>query len=117
MLTRRRKLHMTHSLRSFVKILFLPLENKIHIFARPCNILYVVTNESKTVVFETCFQKLRVSYYFLKYYTIVLLGMEKIKVARLYKCSTCYLQRVAKNPVNNEDGKITISDQILIITD
>ena len=31
----------THSLRSSVKYLFLPLEHKIHIVAPPCNILYV----------------------------------------------------------------------------
>ena len=34
------KQYFTHSLRSFVKYC-LPLENKIHIFAPPCNILYV----------------------------------------------------------------------------
>ena len=34
------KQYFTHSLRSFV-IIVLPLENKIHIFAPPCNILYV----------------------------------------------------------------------------
>ena len=32
------KQHFTNLLRSFVKF-FLPLENKIHIFAPPCNIL------------------------------------------------------------------------------
>ena len=35
------KQHFTHSLRSFVNIV-LPLENKIHIFAPPCNILYKI---------------------------------------------------------------------------
>ncbi len=34
------KQYFTHSLRSFVN-LALPLENKIHILAPPCNILYV----------------------------------------------------------------------------
>ena len=34
------KQYFTHSLRSFV-IIVLPLEYKIHIFAPPCNILYV----------------------------------------------------------------------------
>ena len=35
------KNYFTHSLRSFVKIV-LPLENKIHIFVPPCNILYII---------------------------------------------------------------------------
>ena len=34
------KQYFTHSLRSLV-IIVLPLENKIHIFAPPCHILYV----------------------------------------------------------------------------
>ena len=37
----RQKQYFTHSLRSFVNIV-LPLENKIHIFAPPCNILCVL---------------------------------------------------------------------------
>ena len=36
-----KKQYFTHSMHSLVKKLFLPLENKIHIFAPPCNILYI----------------------------------------------------------------------------
>ena len=42
------KQYFTHSLRSFVKYCFqLPLENKIHIFAPPCNILYIYRRLTK----------------------------------------------------------------------
>ena len=36
------KQYFTHSLRSFVKYCF-ALENKIHIFAPPCNILFLTS--------------------------------------------------------------------------
>ena len=42
------KQYSTHSLRSFVKYIVLALENKIHIFAPPCNILYNITEFLKT---------------------------------------------------------------------
>ena len=39
-----------YSLAAFVrKILFSPLENKIHIFAPPCNILYIITGDKYMV--------------------------------------------------------------------
>ena len=40
--SRRKKQYFTHSLRSFIKYCFLSLENKVHIFAPPCNILYLL---------------------------------------------------------------------------
>ena len=32
------------------KILFLPLENKIHIFKPPCNVLFIIIIDKKTLI-------------------------------------------------------------------
>ena len=50
--SRGEKQYFTHSLRSFVKYCFSPLEDKIHIFAPPCNILYI--NYLIFIVYRFC---------------------------------------------------------------
>ena len=46
------KQYFTLSLRSFVKYCFATLENKIHIFAPPCNILYLYSFQKPDIGVE-----------------------------------------------------------------